>query len=87
MQTQRKINDEIKMKEWLQCLLKINAGTLELKPKEAWEIPSEFNQPAPDDGETRIERIPQHPDLQDMWQANQDQEGNYGRIQSWRMPT
>lgn len=48
MQTQKEINDEIKMKEWLQCLFKINAGTLELKPKEAWEIPSEFKQPAPD---------------------------------------
>ena len=43
MQTQRKINDEIKMNEWLQCLFKINAGTLELKPKEAWEVPSNSN--------------------------------------------
>ena len=44
MQTQRKIADEVEMKEWLQCLFKINAGSLELKPKEAWEDLSKVKQ-------------------------------------------
>ena len=37
------------MKEWLQCLFKVNAGSLELKPKEAWEDLSKVKQAAPDE--------------------------------------
>ena len=44
MQTQRKIADEVKMKEWSRCRFKINAGSLELKPKEAWEDLSKAKQ-------------------------------------------
>ena len=48
MQTQRKIKDEISMKDWLQCLFKINGGILELKPKESWEDPTKSKQVVPD---------------------------------------
>ena len=37
------------MKEWLQCLFKVNAGSLELKPKEAWEDLSKVKQAARDE--------------------------------------
>ena len=48
VQTQRKIKDEVSMKDWLQCLFTISSRILEPKPKEAWEDPTKVKQAVPD---------------------------------------